>query len=79
MQVGVAPENGWAIDPFGMSASMAYLLKRAGLEHRVVQRVHYAVKKAFAQKRHLEFRWRQNWGPSFSFPFSISIPLTVES
>lgn len=61
-KLNFTPKNGWAIDPFGYSSSMPYLLKRSGLENMVIQRVHYAIKKAFAFDKTLEFRWRQNWG-----------------
>ncbi|XP_028428547.1 alpha-mannosidase 2x, partial [Perca flavescens] len=62
--LGVKPITGWAVDPFGHSPSMAYLLKGAGLSHMVIQRVHYAIKKHFSQQRTLEFLWRQSWDSS---------------
>uniref|UniRef100_A0A8C6UIE9 mannosyl-oligosaccharide 1,3-1,6-alpha-mannosidase n=1 Tax=Neogobius melanostomus TaxID=47308 RepID=A0A8C6UIE9_9GOBI len=64
--LGVKPTNGWAIDPFGHSPSMSYLLKGAGLKNHVIQRVHYSVKKHFAQQRLLEFSWRQPWDSASS-------------
>ncbi|XP_041815521.1 alpha-mannosidase 2 [Chelmon rostratus] len=62
--LGVKPSSGWAVDPFGHSPSMTYLLKGAGLRDMVIQRVHYAVKKHFAQQQTLEFLWRQSWDSS---------------
>lgn len=63
---GVTPRSGWAVDPFGHSPTMAYLLRRANLTSMLIQRVHYAIKKHFAATHSLEFMWRQSWGKARS-------------
>ncbi len=59
--LGVVPKSGWAIDPFGYSPTMTYLLHNSGVEFMVIQRGHYHIKKHLARIKGLEFRWVQEW------------------
>lgn len=57
----VKPQSGWAIDPFGLSPTMAFILKRMGMKQMVIQRTHFAVKRELARQKSLEFYWRQSF------------------
>nr|XP_048721949.1 alpha-mannosidase 2x isoform X3 [Caretta caretta] len=70
--IGVTPRSGWAVDPFGHSATMPYLLRRANLTSMLIQRVHYAIKKHFAATHNLEFMWRQTWATMCPTPAALT-------
>ena len=55
-------ESSWSCDPFGYGPTHTYLVRKAGMQQLVIQRVHYALKKHLARQRALEFRWRQFFG-----------------
>ncbi|XP_060068985.1 alpha-mannosidase 2-like [Ylistrum balloti] len=64
--LGITPNVSWAVDPFGHSSTMTYLLQRSNLQKMVIQRVSYAVKQHLASEKNLEFYWTQAWDQSHS-------------
>ncbi|KAM3172097.1 hypothetical protein ACTXT7_015254 [Hymenolepis weldensis] len=82
--LGVLPNVSWAIDVFGHSTTEAYILAKAGIKDILIHRVHYEVKKVLAEKKQLEFIWKQPWdttGESAVFThmlpfFSYDVPHT---
>lgn len=65
----ITPKSSWAIDPFGHSPTLPYILKKSGFENLLIQRTHYSVKKRLAKEKQLEFRWRQTWGNFYLYLF----------
>eukprot|EP01112_Ceratiomyxa_fruticulosa_P009601 TRINITY_DN2513_c0_g1_i1.p1 TRINITY_DN2513_c0_g1~~TRINITY_DN2513_c0_g1_i1.p1 ORF type:complete len:1175 (-),score=244.78 TRINITY_DN2513_c0_g1_i1:43-3567(-) len=53
----VRPRFAWAIDPFGHSPTMAYVLSQAGFDGMVINRAHQDIKADFRNRQHLEFYW----------------------
>ncbi|XP_054723554.1 alpha-mannosidase 2x-like [Uloborus diversus] len=65
--LGIAPHSAWSVDSFGHSATVPYILRAAGMHNMVIQRTHYAWKAYLAEKRQLNYWWRQefdNFGPN---------------
>ncbi|XP_013414092.1 alpha-mannosidase 2 isoform X2 [Lingula anatina] len=59
--IGVKPNNTWAIDPFGYSATMPYIHKNTGFQNMAIMRINANVKSYLRDKQGLEFQWRQQW------------------
>ncbi|XP_064622952.1 alpha-mannosidase 2-like [Lineus longissimus] len=59
--LGVKAKVGWSPDPFGYSATMPYLLNRAGMQDMVILRIHDHIKQRLRRERNLETHWRQPW------------------
>ena len=58
--IGVNVDTSWQNDPFGLSATMAYLYNRMGYLGMWIQRVHYKTKFFLAKQSNMEFWWRQH-------------------
>ncbi|CAH1102433.1 unnamed protein product [Psylliodes chrysocephalus] len=62
--LGVKPQTGWSIDPFGHGSTVPYILAASGLKGTIIQRIHYAWKQWLAMKQYGDFRWIPSWSPS---------------
>ncbi|CAG7824959.1 unnamed protein product [Allacma fusca] len=61
IHLGVKPRHSWSIDPFGHGSTYPFLIRRAGFDGMVIQRIHYSWKKWFAENRAGDFEWVQRW------------------
>ena len=57
----VVPQYTWSLDPFGYSATLPYLYKKAGFKNSVILRVHNVIKDLIIKQNGLDFIWRQQW------------------
>ncbi|XP_056646143.1 alpha-mannosidase 2 [Diorhabda sublineata] len=65
--LGIKPQSGWSIDPFGHGSTIPYLLAASGFKGTVIQRVHYAWKQWLAMKQYGDFKWIPSWSPADPF------------
>lgn len=72
----IRPMYSWSNDPFGYGSTMPYLLKQMGFKGLTIHRIHYHLKKVFAQANNLEFHWQQSWSTSKSKDTSIQTHVT---
>ena len=61
--LGVVPETSLSFDQFGYSASIPYLMKRAGMKNILIKRTHRGVKQLLGENHWMTFKWRQFWDP----------------
>ncbi|XP_035232850.1 alpha-mannosidase 2x-like [Stegodyphus dumicola] len=59
--LGIIPRSAWSVDSFGHSSTVPYLLRASGMYNMVIQRTHYAWKAYLAERRQLDFWWRQDF------------------
>ncbi|XP_073971959.1 alpha-mannosidase 2-like isoform X3 [Rhodnius prolixus] len=74
-QIGILPETGWSIDPFGVGSTIPYLLTAAGINKGyLIQRIHFAWKRFLARIGGLDAVWR----PDFTNNDQYDMPLRVQ-
>lgn len=57
----IIPRVSWAIDPFGHSSTMNYLLTELGFKGAVIQRINIGWKQRMAWNMTGDFVWKANW------------------
>ncbi|OQV21444.1 Alpha-mannosidase 2x [Hypsibius exemplaris] len=64
--LGVTPEHGFSIDPFGHSSSMPYFLRNLDFKTIFIQRIHYNIRRHLGKHKATEFLWEQRWDSTAS-------------
>ena len=77
--VGVLAQSAWSVDTFGHGPMAPYLLHASGLHNSVVQRVHYAWKRWFADRQISDFHWQMPFDQDGGAMLTHNMPFDIYS